>query len=182
MPAISCFETCIPNGYELRSNSQETFSPVSVVVRDQIHDHLVAHQRPRQFWLSDEKAVLDLVPLARLRRKWHTEIRRPVSLARRRSSSFQSRSATVAPAAVGGDQQRLGLGVLGSAPRAPPPPDAFHRDGRRVVVRPDVGPARIAGDVEDPVLEALNWPGWGMSSAPRELSRRGWGCTTHGTK
>src|SRR3954454_14540420 len=92
---MSSFETLIPDGYELRSNSQATFSTVSVVV-DAIRlttTSWLTSGRPRQFWLMNENnrcSILFhlLVPGG----KWHTEIRRPVSLAKRCSSSFQSRT------------------------------------------------------------------------------------------
>src|SRR5512135_3020243 len=94
MPAISSFETLIPDGYELRSNSQATFSPVSVVVAAiglTITSWLTSG-RPRQFWLMNEKSRCSilfhlLVPGG----KWHTEIRSPVSSASRCSSTFHRR-------------------------------------------------------------------------------------------
>src|SRR5262245_33093115 len=146
MPAISSFETLIPDGYGLRSNSQATFSPVSVVVaaiRLTITSWLTSG-RPRQFWLMNEKSRCSilfhlLVPGG----KWHTEIRSPVSLARRWSSSFQSRTRDPLlppPSAVISNDL---ASVLGSAHRAPPPPDALHREGRRVVIRPHVDPAGV---------------------------------------
>src|SRR4051812_3373651 len=92
---MSFFETLIPDGYDVRSSSQATFSPVSVVVAEirLTTTSWLTNGLPRQFWLMNEKSRCSilfhlLVPGG----KWHTEIRSPVSLASRCSSSFQSRT------------------------------------------------------------------------------------------
>src|SRR5262245_57859156 len=92
---MASFETLIPDGYELRSKSQATFRPVSVLVAAirLTTTSWLTSGRPRQFWLMNEKSRCSilfhlLVPGG----KWHTAIRRPVSLARHCSSNFQSRT------------------------------------------------------------------------------------------
>src|ERR687894_540092 len=92
---MSSFETLIPDGYELRSSSQATLSPASVVVAAirLTTTSWLASGRPRQFWLMNEKSRCSilfhlLVPGG----KWHTAISSPVSSANRWSSAFQRRT------------------------------------------------------------------------------------------
>src|SRR5271166_371205 len=57
----------------------------------------------------------------------------------------------VAAAAVGGDQQALGVGIAFASHRTPPTTDGVSGEGRRVVVDADADPTGVAGDVVDAV-------------------------------
>ena len=70
----------------MRSNSAGDLQPgLGRRRRDQVDDHLVAHQRLAAPVLADEREepVLDLVPFARARREVADRDRRPVSSASR---------------------------------------------------------------------------------------------------
>src|SRR3954447_16182608 len=92
---MSSFETLIPDGYELRSSSQATFRPVSVVVAAirLTTTSWLTSGLPRQFWLMNENSRCSilfhlLVPGGR----WHTVITKPVSSANCCSSTFHKRT------------------------------------------------------------------------------------------
>ena len=100
-----------------------TFRPVLVVVaaiRLTIASWLTSGL-PRQFWLMNEKSRCSilfhlLVPGG----KWHTEISKPRLIRQPLELQLpETDPRAVAPAAIGGDQQPLGLGVVRLGPSSP---------------------------------------------------------------
>src|SRR3954471_12256947 len=99
-----------------------------------------------------EKAMLDLVPLARPRREVAYRDLQPRLI--RQPLEFhlpEAHARAIAPAAIGGDQQSLGSGIVRLTHRVPPAADPRYREGRRVMIRPHVDPTRVASHVIDPV-------------------------------
>ena len=80
---------------------------------------------------------------------------KPVWSASRWSSHPQAHPGPVAAAAIGRDEQRSGLGINGLPHRAPPAADGSHGEAGRVVIDSHAHPARVAGEVVDPVGDGL---------------------------
>ena len=167
--------------YELRSNSQETFRPVSSSSRDQVDDHRVAHQRPpRQFCLMMAKSRCSilfhlLVPGG----KWQTVMRQTES--HRRAAAVPPSTAAAAtpllppPSAV--IEQLLGIGVDRAAP--------IRCHQRRIARRrtpavswsiPTLTQPAFCADVVDPVGHGLALVADQEVVHPHLLRRRRFGC------
>src|ERR1700687_2020874 len=122
--------------------------------RDQIDDHPVADQ-----WFGapilgneGEKAVLDLVPLAGSRRKVTDGDLDADLVGEALQLAFpQPQPRTVAAAAIGSDDEPLGLGITNAANILPPATDGLYREGSRVVVDADAHPACVGGKIIDAV-------------------------------
>ena len=125
---------------------------------DQVHHHLVADQRLAAPVLGDvaEHAMLDLVPFAGAGREVAHRDAQPQRVRKLLQLELpQPAAAAVGAAAVGGDQQAPRVGV-GAAPHLPPPAaQRRHGELRRVVVHADAHPARVGGQVVDPVGDRL---------------------------
>ncbi len=63
----------------------------------------------------------------------------------------QAHPRATATAAVGGDQDAAGRLVARLSNLLPPPPDAFQREGRSIVVDAQIDPSGVGHDVIDPV-------------------------------
>jgi hypothetical protein len=130
----------------------------SCCVRNQIHDDLAADERRRAPILGDvaEHAVFDLVPLARAWRKV-AHGNRQSGLVRKllKRELPQSRSASVAPAAIGGHQQLGCVWIRSPAHPSPPLAQGFHGELGGVMVHADADPSLVPEDVEDPIGERL---------------------------
>jgi hypothetical protein len=96
--------------------------------------------------------MLDLVPLARPRRKVTDPNRQADLIGQSLQFNFpQADSTTIAAATVCCDHQLLGLWVGKPAYRLPPPPNGLHGKSRRIVVGADADPACIRTQVIDTV-------------------------------
>jgi len=126
--------------------------------RNQADDDREAFQWTASPILADEREepMLDLVPLARARREVADGDRQ--ARLRRKLLKLplpQARTGSVAASRIRGDQQRRGTGICAAPHRSPPPPDAFDRKGRRVVIDSDAHPAGIPRQVVHPVRNGL---------------------------
>ena len=141
------------------SSSARTRNPARVVVAAMVARYdLVAGQGPASPVHGDvgEQPVLDFVPLRGARR----EVARGDLQAGLKGESGQlglpgARAAAVRAARVGGDQQPPGVRVGGAARVVPPAADRLDRELRGVMVGADVHPARVRGQVVDPVWDRL---------------------------
>ena len=99
-----------------------------------------------------EEAVLDLVPLARARRKMGDAYLQAGNVGEVLQARLPKPVATaVAAAAVGSDQEFGGI-WMGLLPHVLPPAfDAGHREFCRIVIDAHAYPALVASDVVDPV-------------------------------
>src|SRR5262245_62091403 len=122
--------------------------------RNQVDNHLVAHERLPAPVLADEgeQPMLDLVPLARPRREVGYGDRQPRLISQPLEFQFpQPHARPIAPPAIRRDQQSRGLWVCGVPHRLPPAANTLHGKRRGVVIRPHVDPARIPGHVVDAI-------------------------------
>ena len=127
-------------------------------VANQVHHHLQAHQRPTSPVLRDvtEHPVLDLVPLARAR--WKMAHRDPKPRLVRQLLQLPLPQAVAAPIgtpAVSRDQQAPRRRIRHATHPPPPAPQRLHRERRRVVIDAHAHPARVAGQIVDPVRNRL---------------------------
>ncbi len=121
---------------------------------DQSHDHGMGEQGFAAPVLSDEgeEAMFDAVPFAGAGRMVGDRDRQPGLIGETLQFTFpQANARAIAAAAIRGDQQPGGGGVAVAAETAPPTSDALDREGRGIVVDPDINPARVRRDVIDPV-------------------------------
>src|SRR5712672_1437426 len=121
---------------------------------DQSHDHGMGEQGFAAPVLSDEgeEAMFDAVPFAGAGRMVGDRDRQPGLIGETLQVTFpQANARAIAAAAIRGDQQPGGGGVAVAAETAPPTSDALDREGRGIVVDPDINPARVRRDVIDPV-------------------------------
>ena len=121
---------------------------------DQPDDGLVVPQRLPAPVRRDEREqpVFHFVPFARARRKMADPNRQPRSVGQLLQLKLpQPQPISVAPAAVGGDQQLPGPGVQASALRSPPPLDRGHREGARVMVGSHIHKPAVASQIVDAV-------------------------------
>ncbi len=96
--------------------------------------------------------MFDAVPFAGAGRMVGDRDRQPGLIGETLQFTFpQANARAIAAAAIGGDQQPGGGGVALAAETAPPTSDALDREGRGIVVDPDINPARVRRDVIDPV-------------------------------
>ena len=106
-------------------------------VGDQLDDHFVTHQRPTSPVLGDvrEHAMLDLVPLAGPGREVaHLDGQPEAGRQALQGDLPQTAPTAIASPAVGGDQQRPGVGIAFAAHLLPPAADGLHRELRGVVI------------------------------------------------
>ncbi len=91
-----------------------------------------------------EQPILDLIP--------HTGARRQVTHVERQFHVIrqvlelafpQPAAAPIAPVIIGADEEVSGVEIAHLADRGPQAPDGRHREGRRIMVHPDVYPAYI---------------------------------------
>ena len=84
--------------------------------------------------------------------RWVTVIFRPVSLAKRCSSRFQSFTlAPLLPPQSAVIVRQRGVGITRLAKLLPPAPDALDRKGAGIGVDADADPAMVGGDVVDAI-------------------------------
>ena len=103
-----------------------------------------------------EHAVLNLVPLARARGQMaDTDVQTARIGETLQFPLPQPRAGAVTAAAVGGDQQLLGLRMTRCPHLEPPGSDRRHREGRRVMVHADAHPADVGVQVIDPIRDGL---------------------------
>src|SRR5205814_323168 len=96
--------------------------------------------------------MLDLVPLARARRKVAHRDGKPGAIRQPLQFPFpEPEAGAVTPAGIRGDQQRLGVTVHGPSHDTPPTPDRLDREARRVVIDADAHPAFITLQIVDAV-------------------------------
>src|SRR5690349_7470115 len=129
---------------------------------DQLNDNLMADQRLAAPVPGDvgEEPVFDPVPFAGPGRQVrHGDGQAGLVGKALQLALPQPHAGAVAAAAVGGDDQPLGLGVARLAEFAPPAPDALDREGRRVGIQADADPAGVGGEVVDAVGRYLAQPG-----------------------
>ena len=113
---------------------------------DQVDDDFMAHERFAAPILADERkqAMFDFVPLARAGREMTDRDGQPCFVGQFLKFPFpQPDAIPVAAAAVGRDQQALGLGIPLAPHRMPPATDALDREGRGVMVDPDADPSGV---------------------------------------
>ena len=108
-----------------------------------------------------EQPMLDLVPLARTRRKVtdRDHQARPIG----QTLQFplpQPEARPVAPACIRRDQQRLGLSIRRATHVLPPTLDRPYREARGVVIDPDTHPAFVAMQIVDAIRNGLPRPWW----------------------
>ena len=106
--------------------------------------------------------MLDLVPLARTRRKVtdRDHQARPIG----QTLQFplpQPEARPVAPACIRRDQQRLGLSIRRATHVLPPTLDRPYREARGVVIDPDTHPAFVAMQIVDAIRNGLPARGGG---------------------
>src|SRR3990172_13079622 len=100
--------------------------------------------------------MLNLVPFARARRKMTDRDRQAHTVRQALKLPFpQAYPTSVAPAAVGGDEQRFGLGITVSAHLPPPPADGIHRKRGGVMIHADADPTAIPSQVVHAVGDGL---------------------------
>ena len=121
---------------------------------DQLDDDGMADQGLAAPVAGDEgeQAVLDAVPFACAGRQVAYGDRHAEIVGKLLPFEFPEADArAVAAAAVGGDQQALGVGVAFASHRTPPTADGVDGEGGRVMVDADADPTGVAGDVVDAV-------------------------------
>src|SRR5271165_5575161 len=117
---------------------------------DQFDDDAIAEQRfgPPVLGNEREQAVLDLVPFAGSRREMMDFDGYSEFIGEALQFKFpQSHARAVRSAAVGGDDQAARERIANMADVLPPSADRLNREGRRVVVDPDIDPARVGGQI-----------------------------------
>ena len=122
--------------------------------RDRLDDNLVGFQGSTAPVHGDrgEHPVLDFVPFGGAR--WqvaHGDLQTGLGGQLAQFGLPQPQPGAVGPAAVRGDQQRLGVGVGGVADLGPPAADRLDRERADVGIGADVDPAGVRADVTDPV-------------------------------
>ena len=125
---------------------------------NEAHDHLPTLQRLATPVGGDvaEHAVLNLVPLARARGQMADTDAQTARIGETLQFPLpQPRAGAVTAAAVGGDQQLLGLRIHRCPHLEPPGPDRRHREGGRVMVHADAHPADVGVQVIDPIRNGL---------------------------
>src|ERR1019366_4708781 len=100
--------------------------------------------------LSDEReqAMLDLVPFARSRREVMNLDRYVEFIGEFLQLAFpQTHARTIAAAAISGNEQTPCQRITNAAHVLPPTAYGLHGEGRRIIVDPDVHPARVGGKI-----------------------------------
>ena len=99
-----------------------------------------------------EHPMLDLVPLARTRRKVTDRDHQARPIGQTRQFPLpQPEARPVAPACIRRDQQRLGLSIRRATHVLPPTLDRPYREARGVVIDPDTHPAFVAMQIVDAI-------------------------------
>ena len=154
------------------SSTQRTFSPVEVRVFaiSLTMAACVSKGWPRQFCeMKENRRCSILFHLLVPGGRWHTEIVRPLAVGKALQLPFpQSQSCTVAPAAVGGDQQALSAS---GKPRGPIPATSGESSPRRTAPCRDRcrrSPSRRCAPARTPRTEWL-CPSLGPGSRERSL-------------
>jgi hypothetical protein len=112
--------------------------------------------RPRQFMVIHENSRCSIVPFGRAGREVARGDLQAGSEGERGQLMFPGAGAgAVGAARVGGDQQAPGLRVGGAARVFPPAADRLHSEPGSVMVRADVHPARVRGQVVNAVRDGL---------------------------
>src|SRR5665213_4564745 len=127
--------------------------------RDQVDDHLVAHEGTTLPVHRDrrEEPVFDFVPLARARREVAHGDRQTGSFRELPELSLPEPTAVAVRAAgIGGDEEARRLRVGERADVVPPPPDRGDGEGRGVTVVADDDEALVREEVVDPVGDGLS--------------------------
>src|SRR5271157_3255208 len=138
-------------GVQLRMDFQPGFGGGA---GDEVHDHLVTDQRFAAPVLTDKgkQSVLDFIPFAGPRRKVTDGNAQSGFVRQFLQLQFpQPHPRAIAPSGVGRDQQASRLRIGGLPHRAPPAPDALHREGGGVVIHAHIHPSGVAGPVVNPV-------------------------------
>lgn len=121
---------------------------------DELDDDLAADERLAAPVLGDigEEAVLDLVPFAGAGRQVGDGDGKAGLVGEALDLALpQADPNAIAAAAIGGDDEGLGLGIARPAQALPPAPDALDREGGRVGIDADIDPALVGGDVADAI-------------------------------
>src|SRR5713101_8855598 len=125
---------------------------------DQVDDHRQTHQRLAAPVGADvrEESMLDLVPLAGPGRKVTDGDRDARTVGQALQFPLpQPYARAIAPAGVRRDEQGARASIAGPPHLAPPPPDRPRREGRRIVIDAHTDPARVAGEIVDPIGDGL---------------------------
>ena len=125
---------------------------------NQAHDGGEVHERRAAPVHRDvrEQPVLDLVPLARARRKVTHRDGEPRAIGELLQFPLpEAQAGAVAAAGIRRDQQRLGLAIGRAAHLLPPSSNRLDGEGRGVVIDPDAHPAFVAVQIVDAVRNGL---------------------------
>lgn len=121
---------------------------------DQIDDHLVTDQGAPPPVHADEgkHPMFDLVPFTGLGRQMTHGDRQAGFVRKGLQLTFpETHAGPVAPSAVRRDQKGAGRRISLNSHLCPPPADAFHGKGGRVVIDSHTDPSFIAGKIVDAV-------------------------------